>query len=138
MTLYVDGKQWGPYAQEVLDVWSRYTDREGKKLRSRPHWAKQWHEFTMDGKPFPEVIKTQLYRDEIVEFKRTLADIGVMHGWTLSDLKRRFSNDFFNSLFFEDIEPRRADVAGVANESLKPKSADVSDPWRCSRESRLR
>ena len=30
------------YAQEVLDKWMSYTDAEGKKLNTRPHWAKEW------------------------------------------------------------------------------------------------
>jgi hypothetical protein len=33
---------WHPYAQEVLDKWTSYTDSNGKKLRVRPHWAKEW------------------------------------------------------------------------------------------------
>lgn len=30
------------YAQEVLNTWTSYTDAEGKKLKIRPHWAKEW------------------------------------------------------------------------------------------------
>lgn len=34
---------WKPYAQEVLDGWMSLTDAEGKKLKTRPHWAKEWY-----------------------------------------------------------------------------------------------
>lgn len=33
---------WQPYAQEVLDKWISYTDADGKKLTTKPHWAKEW------------------------------------------------------------------------------------------------
>ena len=33
---------WQPYAQEVLDKWMSYTDFDGNKLTTKPHWAKEW------------------------------------------------------------------------------------------------
>lgn len=93
---------WDPYAQDVLTKWMSYTDREGKKLRTRPHWAKQWVQFQVDGKPWKEKLRED-YREEIVEFKGLLADIGKAHGWTLADLKKRFSNDLFDSFYFDDV-----------------------------------
>ena len=33
------------YAQEILDAWTSYTDADGKKLKVRPHWAKEWYGF---------------------------------------------------------------------------------------------
>ena len=32
---------WQPFAQDVLDKWMGYK-HEGKFLRTRPHWAKEW------------------------------------------------------------------------------------------------
>ena len=44
---------------------------------------------------------------EIAEFKETLRAIGREQGWSLADLKARFSNDLFDKLLFDDV--------GVAN-----------------------
>ena len=42
LTLENAAKIWPPYAQSVLDQWMTYTDAEGNKLKTRPHWAKEW------------------------------------------------------------------------------------------------
>jgi hypothetical protein len=42
LTLENAVKLWQPYAQEVLDKWTSYTDAEGTPLRVTPHWAKEW------------------------------------------------------------------------------------------------
>ena len=41
------------------------------------------------------------FADSIAEFKNTLAAIGKEQGWTLADLKARFSNDLFDELVFD-------------------------------------
>src|SRR5262249_404091 len=94
---------WVPYAQEILNKWLSYKDGEGNLLRTRPHWAKQWAEFRVGERTWPQYLKEVAYKDEIVEFKKILADIGKGHGWTLKDLKNRFSNDFFDNFYFDDI-----------------------------------
>lgn len=33
---------WRDYAQEVLDLWMSYTDDDGKRIQTKPHWAKEW------------------------------------------------------------------------------------------------
>lgn len=34
---------WQPYAQEVVDAWMSYKDpNTGERLKTRPHWAKEW------------------------------------------------------------------------------------------------
>lgn len=48
-------------------------------------------------------MKNESYKHEIAEFKMILADIGAEHGWTLADLKARFSNDFFDDFYFDDV-----------------------------------
>lgn len=103
LTLYSAKEDWIWYAQEVLDRWMALTDSEGRKLRTRPHWAKQWKEFRVDGKPWAETLRADVYKDEIAEFKRTLTNIGRFHGWELADLKERFSNDFFDWFYFDDV-----------------------------------
>ncbi|KAF8208699.1 hypothetical protein K438DRAFT_1961273 [Mycena galopus ATCC 62051] len=93
---------WLPYAEEILAKWMSYRDAQGRPLKTRPHWAKQWADLKVDGKPWVERMKSE-YKDEVVEFRKTLSDIGKAHGWTLADLKRRFSNDFFDSFYFEHV-----------------------------------
>lgn len=113
LTLHGVDDIWDPYAQEVLNKWMSYADAEGKRLKTKPHWAKQWVQYKVDGQPWVQRMKEVDYRDEIVEFKKTLAQIGKEHGWTLEDLKARFSNDLFDSFYFDDIG--RKGVAGGVN-----------------------
>ena len=62
---------------------------------------------------FSNVDKAKLdFADSITEFKNTLATIGTEQGWTLADLKARFSNDLFDKLIFEE-----GGVAKAANGS---------------------
>ena len=100
LTLWSAREEWVPYAQEVLDKWLAVRDSDGKKLNVRPHWAKQWSEFEVEDQPWAVTLK-DTYKDEIKEFKKILAEIGKEHGWTLKDLKKRFSNEFFDALFFK-------------------------------------
>ena len=58
-------------------------------------------------------MKNEDFKDAIVEFKQTLSAIGKGQGWTLGDLKARFSNDLFDKLLFEDIEATK--LNGQAN-----------------------
>lgn len=48
-------------------------------------------------------MKEISYKKEINEFKKVLSKIGDEHGWTLSDIKERFSNDVYDRLIFEDV-----------------------------------
>lgn len=57
----------------------------------------------MDGKPWLEKLKNEDYKEAIPEFKQALSAIGKTQGWTLSDLKARFSNDLFDQLLFDDV-----------------------------------
>jgi hypothetical protein len=103
LTLHSAADIWEPFAQEVLDKWMSYTDASGEKLKTRPHWAKEWKDFKVGGKPWAEKLKNESYKADIAEFKRALEAIGNEHGWTLADLKKRFSNEFFDGFFFDDI-----------------------------------
>ncbi|KAJ6509053.1 hypothetical protein C8R45DRAFT_463892 [Mycena sanguinolenta] len=102
LTLESAKELWLPYAEEVLAKWMSYRDAQGRPLKTRPHWAKQWCELKVDGKPWLDKLKKD-YKDEVEEFKRVLGAIGEGHGWTLADLKRRFSNDFFDEFYFKDV-----------------------------------
>jgi len=72
-------------------------------MNIRPHWAKEWRQFRVDGKPFLEYLKTNCYKDEIPQFNDIVTKIGNKHGWTRGDLKRMFSNELLDDLFFSDI-----------------------------------
>ena len=52
------------------------------------------------GLPAREYLKTVAYKDAIPEFKAALADIGAAQGWTLADLKARFSNELWDDMIF--------------------------------------
>ncbi|GAB1316375.1 hypothetical protein MFIFM68171_06585 [Madurella fahalii] len=103
LTLTAAEDLWIPYVEDVLSKWMSYTDADGKKLRTRPHLAKQWSGIEVDGKPWVDKMKNEDYVEERREFKTLLAEVGKKHGWTLQDLKKRFSNDFFDDFFFDDI-----------------------------------
>lgn len=46
-------------------------------------------------------MKTVSYKDEIVEFKKILSKIGGVQGWTLDDVRERFSNPLLDYIYFE-------------------------------------
>lgn len=102
LTLYSAREIWQGFAQEILDTWMklRDADPEGRKLDIRPHWAKEWKEFKVDGKPWPLVLRDEVYKEEVVEFNDTLSAIGKEHGWTREDLRQRFGNEYFNWFFW--------------------------------------
>ncbi|KAF5010614.1 hypothetical protein FDECE_3245 [Fusarium decemcellulare] len=106
---------WQPFAQSVLDKWMAVKDPStGKRLRTRPHWAKEWYNFNVEGKKWVEHLKAVDYKDERQEFLQVLSDIGKDHGWTLQDLKNRFSNDLFDNFFFDGVVGKQ-DASSGAN-----------------------
>ncbi|GKU05034.1 unnamed protein product [Fusarium langsethiae] len=103
LTLEVVADIWKPYAQQVLNKWVSYNDSDGNKVAVRPHWAKEWYPYAVDGKPWIEKLKRETYKNEIVEFKRLMAAIGTKHAWTLGELKKTFSNELLDYLYLDDI-----------------------------------
>ncbi|KAF5630237.1 oxidoreductase [Fusarium tjaetaba] len=77
-----------------------------ESLKTHPHWAKEWHGYTVDGKPWIGRLEAVDYKGERQQFLQTLADIGKKAGWPLQDLQERFSNDLFDVLFF-DKKPQK-------------------------------
>ncbi|KAM5353643.1 hypothetical protein ACJ41O_000293 [Fusarium nematophilum] len=104
LTLKAVADMWEPFAQEVLDRWVGYEDAEGKKLVVRPHWAKEWYNYKVDGRPWIEKLKREVYREEIAEFRGLMGKIGEKHGWTLADVKRIFSNEVLDYLYLDGVE----------------------------------
>jgi len=60
-------------------------DREGMNVR---------------GTPWKQYLKETSYKGEIPAFKAVLARIGEAQGWTVQDLKDRFSAPLLDDLFF--------------------------------------
>ncbi|KAF5658163.1 oxidoreductase [Fusarium circinatum] len=107
LTLHSAADIWEPFAQSVLDKWMALKDPStGERLKTRPHWAKEWYGYKVDGKPWVERLKAVDYKDERQEFLQALAEIGKKAGWSLQDLQERFSNDLFNEFFF-DKKPQK-------------------------------
>ncbi|KAM0317621.1 hypothetical protein ACHAPQ_010947 [Fusarium lateritium] len=107
LTLHSASNIWKPFAQSVLDKWLALKDPStGQRLKTRPHWAKEWYDFTVDGKPWIERLKAVDYKEERQEFLETLAEIGKEANWSLEDLQARFSNDVFDQFFF-DVETKK-------------------------------
>ena len=103
LTLQDMSKEWHGFAQEVCDEWMKLREWKGEKLNIRPHWAKEWVNFEVDGNPFIEYLKNDCYRDEIGQFNAVLEKIGKRDGWTRRDIQKVFSNELFDEVFFEDI-----------------------------------
>jgi hypothetical protein len=53
------------------------------------------------GMPAKQYLKTVAYKDEIPAFKDILEEIGKVQGWTLDDVKARFSNALWDYLVFQ-------------------------------------
>ncbi|KAF5862162.1 hypothetical protein ETB97_012059 [Aspergillus alliaceus] len=103
LTLQSVAQFWDGFAQEVLDEWMKLRQWKGQELNIRPHWAKEWQQFTVGGKPFQDYLKNECYRDAIPKFNGILDRIGKQQHWERSDLKRMFSNLLFDDLVFDDI-----------------------------------
>jgi len=89
--------------QDVVELWCRYTDATGAPLNVRPHWAKEWQGLTFRGRPVIEYLKQVAYVDRLPEFRAALAAVAAAGGYTLADVRARFSNalldDVFESVF---------------------------------------
>ena len=104
LTLHNAADIWQPFAQAVLNKWMAVKDPStGERIKTRPHWAKEWYDMQVDGEPWIERLKAVDYKNEIQEFVSTLELIGNEAGWTLHDIKSRFSNDLLDELFFSAV-----------------------------------
>ncbi|KAI0543161.1 hypothetical protein GGR58DRAFT_450951 [Xylaria digitata] len=103
LTLKVVSDIWEPFAQKVLDKWVGYRDNDGRPVVIKPHWAKEWYNYQVDGAPWVRKLKNEVYRDQIAEFRALLAAIGKKHNWTLADIKKTFSNELLDYLYLDDV-----------------------------------
>ncbi|KAL7275820.1 hypothetical protein RUND412_001231 [Rhizina undulata] len=90
---------WPPFVQAIIDTWTSY-EYNGAKLNVRPHWAKEWDAYNVDGRSFKDHVKEVSYVQEIPQFKSTLAEIGQKQNWTLDDIQARFSNPLLDEIYF--------------------------------------
>lgn len=91
----VTDNEWQAFAQKVVDLWMSY----GGNVR--PHWAKEWEQFSFKGVEAREYMKEVAYKEQIPRFRNALAAIGNKHGWTLDQLQSRYSNELWDKLVFE-------------------------------------
>jgi hypothetical protein len=115
-------KIWTQFKQTLANIWTGYTGPDGQKLNVRPHWAKEWYvsgspmglrramlilrgnfrEGTkVGGLEWVDHMKKVSYPGEIANFKSVLGGIGAKQGWTLEDLKARFSTPLLDNLIFD-------------------------------------
>jgi len=103
-------QDWVSMCQNVTDKWVSYTDPStGKRLRARPHWAKQWSFLTMpddQGLPLQGTKWARtVYKAEISLFMDALKKIGEGAGFTVDDLRARFGNGFLESILWGAPDP---------------------------------
>lgn len=103
-----DINDWNEFVQRVSDMWMRY-DYYGVRLKSRPHWAKQWPP-TFDGIQPIDFIRER-YRDELPNFFESLKLICTTGGTTLQDLKM-FCSPFLLELFFPYLGEEEKSLSG--------------------------
>jgi len=105
---------WIPFCQKLTDIWLNYTDRStGNRVRARPHWCKQWTFLKMpDQRGLPMLARDWIskvgYKDEIPLFIDGLKKIGEVAGFTVDELRERFSNPLLEKCIFgvgSDVEP---------------------------------
>ena len=95
--------EWEDFMQRVSDKWMSYVDKNTSEiLNARPHWAKEWESLKMGPKKVGarEYLHDNSYKKAIVNFKKTLTDIGEMHGWGLKELQARFSNELWDKMIY--------------------------------------
>lgn len=87
--------EWQAFAQRAIDLWT------GLGGNVRPHWAKEWERFTFKGLEARRYLKEVAYKEQIPQFREALREIGRVQGWTLEQLKGRYSNELWDKLVFE-------------------------------------
>jgi hypothetical protein len=94
----ISDKLWIQFTQDILNIWSKYTDHKGNLLRIRPHWAKEWNYVTVHGKPMIEYLKS-VNKDSYNKFRQQVSNIAHEGKYSTSDLKI-FSNKTLDEFDF--------------------------------------
>lgn len=120
LTLHDVADIWHPYAQTVLDKWSSYKTAQGQLIPVRPHWAKEWYGYTMRGRPWQDVLRTEDsqdggFRKEIEEWRGLIGQLASRDRWTVQDARFRFGNEALDTLFWEDLKNTRTSTPSTAD-----------------------
>jgi hypothetical protein len=91
---------WADFKQYITDKWTSYTDRDGKFIISRPHWAKEWTGLRVHGRPIEQYMREVAYRTAFPEFRHVFAGIVERRGSSVAETLRVFGNDTMTNLIF--------------------------------------
>jgi len=86
--------QWKRYKQELSDLWCSYPG-----IRVRPHWAKEWQDVTIDGKPMEDHMK-KVYADELPVFHKLQKQIAKHGGYSVSQMQM-FATPSLKKIFYD-------------------------------------
>lgn len=98
-TLLVPHEEWKALVEKIIGCWISYKDADDKPLAIRTHWGKEWHGLQFNGMDANAFVK-DTYREAIPQFKDQLAGIADAGGYTLDDMRQRFSNSLWDDIFF--------------------------------------
>ena len=96
-TMLVTNESWASFKNEVASIWASYKDKDGQLLNVRPHWGKEFPTM-VDKKTCCEFVRDG-HREGFREYKAAIGAIAKMHGFTIADMRSRFSNTFLEEVF---------------------------------------
>ena len=92
---------WRTFRQQVVDRWTSYkSPSTGEYINARPHWAKQWWDLEVRGKPIEEYLKDDAYKVAFGEFREAMEGIVTKRGGTVEEARSRFGNDLLERLIW--------------------------------------
>ena len=102
-TLITPKDDWATFMQVVADKWTSYGDvrgANGKIVRPRPHWAKQYAGLQVHGKPIEQYFKEDAYPEAFQEFRTVFEGIVKARGSTVEETLARFGNGLMERLIW--------------------------------------
>ena len=105
-TLITPTDKWVEFCQKLTNIWLAYRNSSGTKLRSRPHWGKQWSFLKFPGENGKQLTATEWFRQ--VAFREEIMDALKKIGgtdFTVEDLRSRFANKYLESIFCGAPDP---------------------------------
>ncbi len=102
-TMLVPHEEWKTLAEKIIACWISYKDSENKPLSIHTHWAKEWHGLQFNGIDAETYVRNS-YPEAIPKFKEQLTKIAAAGGYTLDDIRERFSNSLWDNIFFHAMD----------------------------------
>lgn len=93
----VSDGEWNAFLQKVVDRWVAIAD--GQNVR--PHMAKEWDGLKIKGLDARTYLKEHAFKEQVKSFKEISGEIGAEQGWTVEEMRKRFSNELFDKMIFE-------------------------------------